>query len=302
MGCLGPLTAYRPKEGTRLVFDKRKGVSGIPIPVPCGQCVECRLKNARDWAVRLMHEKRMHDASDFLTLTYDNQHLPKMFDRCEACSTPHFGQSVCKYELQLFMKRLRHVTGEGLRFYGIGEYGDVGSRPHYHVLLLNYRFADRRFYGYSKSGEKIYSSASLSKLWTMGRVALGDVTFASCAYCARYVTSKVTGDEIRTGMHYMGRLPEFSIMSNQPGIGATYYEKFGHEVRAHDSVIVDEMEVSPPRYYDLRTEVIDPRRMLVLKRKRRLAALSHKGDNGSRRRRVKELVTLAKLRLKAGQV
>ena len=74
MPCDGPLTAYYPAEGSpdkRLVFDKKKSHSGVPVKVGCGKCSGCRLEHSRQWAVRIMHESKMHDTNCFLTLTYD---------------------------------------------------------------------------------------------------------------------------------------------------------------------------------------------------------------------------------------
>ena len=46
------------------------------IQVPCGQCYGCRLQYSREWANRCMLEASEYSSNFFLTLTYDDEHLP----------------------------------------------------------------------------------------------------------------------------------------------------------------------------------------------------------------------------------
>lgn len=298
MPCDGPLTAYKPAAGSsdrRLVFDKRKAHSGIAVQVPCGQCSGCRLESSRQWAVRCMHELRSHPGagSAFLTLTYRDKDLPA--DR-----------SLKLDDYQNFLKRLRHVSGAGLRFFGCGEYGETTSRPHYHIITFNYRPDDLKLY---TRGEdyNLYTSSKVDDIWGLGDVKIGDVSFESCAYVARYCMKKIKGPAAAD--HYNGRLPEFLTQSRSPGLGFHYYQKYKAEILAHDSIVINGHEVKPPRYYDNLTVQSDAnmRQKLQLtvmeniKRKRRKLAFTPaaRADNTSRRRYVKSLVREAKLKLKA---
>lgn len=293
MPCLGPLTAYYPagddgspsKGAGRLVFDRRKSHSGVAVKVPCGQCMECRLEHARQWAVRCVNEMSLWSdrGSSFLTLTYDNKHLPE-------------GSTLVKDDLQRFMKRLRHVTGPELRFYACGEYGETFGRPHYHVLLLNYAVKERKFHSRSARGDPWYTSSELSKLWTCGHSLVGDVTFESCAYVTSYVAGKITGKLAEA--HYGGREPEFALMSRRPGLGSGFFVKYSSQLMRDDSVVLNGHEGKLPRFYDDRAMLIDKSRMDELKKKRRRAALLHRVDNTSRRRRDRELVKMAKMGLR----
>lgn len=278
MPCYHPLTAYygkdvNPATGRRpLTFNRMDSHSGIPMQVPCGQCIGCRLERSRQWAVRCMHEKMMHEQSSFVTLTYDDKNLPA-------------DGGLVKRDLQLFMKRLRKKRDRGLRFFACGEYGEVTFRPHYHLLFFNTRFSDQKFY--KNSGDNpLYVSDELSELWPFGHNRIGEVTFESAAYVARYCLKKVTG-ESAVG-HYGGRSPEFVLMSRRPGIGFGYYEKFGQQAYVHDNVIVNGVPVTPPRYYDTKYELVDAKRLERLKRKRRRLALKHKADRSPARMRVRE--------------
>lgn len=295
MPCYGPLTGYFGKEvsatGKRpLTFDVRKAFTGVPVVVPCGCCIGCLLERARQWAVRCMHEAKMWQDNCFLTLTYDNDHLPK-------------DGSLVKSDLQLFMKRLRFRKNSSVenpvRFYGCGEYGDVTFRPHYHVLLFNCAFRDKLYHTENARGEKLYTSCEVRELWPVGHNVIGDVSFTSARYVTGYVTKKVNKVEQYMRLDAEGRcysvLPEFSVMSRRPGVGALYYARFGKELRTHDNVIVDGKAVPGTRFYDTRSELQDPSAHVRNKRKRKLEAVKRKWDNSSRRRLVKETVVRARL-------
>jgi hypothetical protein len=297
MPCYGPLTAYRPKAGAqtrRLVFDARQAETGIPIKIPCGQCIGCKLERSRQWALRCMNELRQHPnaGSMFLTLTYNNENCP------DSLRLPDY---------QNFMKRLREHTGPGLRFFGCGEYGERFGRPHYHIIIFNYRPDDTKLI---KRGEdyNLYDSQTVNNLWNAGHHAIGDVSFDSCAYVARYCLKKITGPEAEK--HYSGRTPEFVTMSRRPGLGSAYFDKYHAEIYAHDSLIVNGVTVRPPRYYDNKFEMtidanirhgLQKSKLDQIKRKRRKMALTPaaKADSTSRRMLTKELVLRAKLKLKA---
>src|SRR6187549_2683574 len=74
MPCYHPFTAYQLDDG-RIVFAERGKVKRSVV-LPCGHCIGCRLERSRQWAVRCMHEAQLHDVSSFVTLTYDDSHLP----------------------------------------------------------------------------------------------------------------------------------------------------------------------------------------------------------------------------------
>lgn len=289
MGCDEPLTAYYGKEvnpatGKRpMVFDVRGAFSPTPVKLPCQRCIGCRLEHSRQWAMRCMHEKKMHKESTFLTITYDDAHLPT-------------GGSLVREDPQLFLKRMRTaLSPKRFRFYGCGEYGGQTLRPHYHILMFGHDFEDKKYYKTTPQGDKLYTSKFVEKYWDKGFNVLGDVTFKSCAYVARYVTEKISGDDAERHYTRVTRegeiiplLPEFSMMSRNGGIGKAYFDKFHKEVYAWDSVVVNGREVRPPRFYDMRYAALDSLHMEKLKIVRRRKALANKADNTSARRHTKE--------------
>lgn len=214
-----------------------------PVTVACRQCIGCRLDRSRDWAVRCVHEAQMHSASCFVTLTYSDEFVPR-------CLTyTHF---------QLFMHRLRKRLRSRVRFFMSGEYGETTGRPHFHACLFGCDFSDDRvYYRKSSSGSRLYKSAFLDSVWGLGLCSIGDVTFESAAYAARYICKKVTGDDAE--MHYQrvdretGEVyqlePEFSRMSLKPGLGASWCLRYMSDVLPRDYVVVNGARWPVPDYY-----------------------------------------------------
>jgi len=51
--------------------------SGGCMYVPCGKCAACRISHASNWTIRICHEAKEWDKRCFVTLTYDDDHLPE---------------------------------------------------------------------------------------------------------------------------------------------------------------------------------------------------------------------------------
>jgi len=194
-----------------------------------------------------MHEASQWENNVFVTLTYDDEHLPE-------------DQGLDVSEFQRFMKRLRKArTGEKVRFFHCGEYGDQTNRPHYHALLFNVDFPDRKPWR-----SDTFRSAELERLWPLGNSEFGAVTFESAAYVARYSLKKLTGQaaidgykrfHLRTGEE-VTVAPEYATMSH--GVGGTWFEQFADDVYPLDRVVSRGREAKPPRYYDKRLDEVDP--------------------------------------------
>ena len=259
MTCYYPLHAYKGKSNDApkisITFRRSSSWRGEKLELPCGQCIGCRLERSRQWAVRCMHEASMHEENSFLTLTYDDDHMPK-------------NKSLVLSDYQNFMKRLRKsIAPKKVRYYHCGEYGEKLERPHYHSLLFGHDFEDKKYF--TKRGDhRLFTSETLSGLWPYGYSVIGDVTFESAAYVARYIMKKVTGE--RAEEHYDGRTPEYTTMSRRPGIGKTWFEKFSSDVYPHDRVVVRGHYTRPPRFYDNILSKIDPSLHALLKIKREI--------------------------------
>lgn len=293
MPCYQPLEAWRalvPDGDGRFSISFRRQDEGLKIKLPCGQCIGCRLERSRQWAVRCMHEAAMHSFNSFVTLSYSDEFLPS-------------NKSLNKRHFQLFMKKLRKRFVR-VRFYHCGEYGEETKRPHYHALLFNVFFSDRVFLKFNDQGHRLYTSELLDSLWGLGNCWIGDVTFDSAAYVARYCTKKVTGQAAEAAYtridgetgEVVQVLPEYATMSLKPGIGATWYAKFKGEVYPSDFIIRDGVRMLPPRAYDKYLEMEDAEALRQVRARRSRDGQSRAADNTPDRLRVREEVKKAQVR------
>lgn len=294
MACVSPIEAYQLESGDIVFAERGKVLRALKLP--CGQCHLCRLERSRQWATRVMHESQMHLANSYVTLTYDDAHLP-------------INGSLRYRDFQLFMKRLRKHFGP-VRFYMCGEYGEgLSRRPHYHACLFGVFFEDRVYHCKSDSGADLYSSKLLDSLWQNGLSTIGDVTFDSAAYVARYCMKKVTGNA--AAAHYSsfdpltGELfsltPEFNKMSlgrkssGVRGIGSSWFAKYWRDVFPHDYVVVGNSEFAPPRYYSKLLEEMDPDMRESLEVPRYRKSLACAADSSPARLRAREAVSKARM-------
>ncbi len=273
-----------------MVFNVNEGYVDRPITLPCGQCIGCRLENSRQWAIRCFHEAALHDQNCFVTLTYDDEHLPA-------------GGTLVLRDFQLFMKRLRKEYGSGIRFYACGEYGEKFGRPHYHVCLFNFDPPDKKLYKV-RDHVQLYSSATMDKIWGMGFTVTGDVTFQSAAYVARYIMKKINGPEatphyetvdLQTGELFQQK-PEFTTMSRRPGIGKNWLKKYQADIYDHDFVVMNGKKMRPPRYYDRQFEITNPEDYKIIKGNRLRSAKDHSDDQTPARLKVRETVQAAQIK------
>lgn len=259
-----------------LKLGKEKYSENEVVMLPCGRCIGCRIEKSRQWAVRCMHEASLHEENCFLTLTYNDENLPK-------------DGSLVKKDMQDFVKRLRYYFSDRkIGVFYCGEYGDNFSRPHYHACIFNLDFSDK--IKFKRIGENwIYVSEMLGKIWDKGYHAIGDLTFESAAYVARYCTKKVTG--IKAEEHYKGRQPEFAQMSKRPAIGKRWFEKYGKsDIYAYDECVMNGVCSKPPRYYDKLLEKVDAEKLQKVKDARKEKASVKLDDNTHRRLVVREKV------------
>jgi len=303
MACNKPIQAWQCTDRS-IVFSELKRYDILrQLELPCGQCRGCRLERSRQWAIRCMHEASLYKNNCFITLTYNDDHVPEDYS--------------LKYgDFQKFMKRLRKrftgiqpsaTPGSGdkypIRFYMAGEYGENFGRPHFHACLFNIDFQDKVLWQKTESGSKIYRSAALEELWPFGYSSIGDVNFQSAAYVARYIMKKVTGD--MADQHYeevnfstgeiIKRTPEFNKMSLKPGIGADWLQRYKEDVYPHDYVIVNGKKCKPPKFYDKKYSEEFPWEFDQIAFEREMQARLRILDNSPERLEVKEKILEAKL-------
>lgn len=238
-----------------------------------------------------MHEAKLYDRNAFLTLTYSDQAIPQSY----GLNLRHW---------QLFMKKLRFSLDHRIRFYACGEYGDTTGRPHYHAIIFNHDFDDKKLHKRNERGEPIYISETLDNLWEHGDCTIGDVTFQSASYCSRYVTKKIkTSDDFGQSRYFRvspidGQWhqvkPEFSVMSRRPGIGRGYVEQFKSDFYPSGYIVVEGIKQAPPRYYtQLLTE--DEQEHLRRENWKRVLPSKRKAEKTMERRRARAAVRDARI-------
>lgn len=165
------------------------------VPFPCGHCINCRLSKANEWSLRLFLESQMYNPLEvaFVTLTYDNEHIPDRYELCPRDTT-------------LWLKRLRKRLSYKIRYYLCGEYGDQRGRPHYHAIVFGLKSSD-------------YPLVDSS--WKLGITDVQTAGVESFHYVAGYVTKKI--GTLSECMHtYGNRYPPFHRQSL--GIGRRYLD------------------------------------------------------------------------------
>lgn len=293
MSCFTPLSAWKskflvPSSGkAKIIFRPPSGSGFEYIQLPCGQCIGCREDRAKSWAVRCMHEMRLHRENCFITLTFDDEFLPA-------------NGSLVKRDFQLFMKRLRKAfPNQVIRYLHVGEYGEKYGRPHHHAILFGIDFADKILLETGKN-LPIYSSVTLSKLWKFGFSTVGAADFDSACYVSRYCLKKLTG---KAATAYGDLLPEYNTMSRGGrkghGIGHDWYLQYGsNECHIDDFIrISGDFKVRPPKYYDKLFELTSPQDYAIRKEVR-VKRAKECVDNTPDRLRDRHAVAKAKLRLR----
>lgn len=287
----GNKTEQNLKRLNKPSFNKYKP-NWIQIPVPCGHCDGCRLDRANDWATRITNEAEIWDNKGvFVTLTYNDKHLP--FNKNGI-------PTLYPKDIKDFKKRLRKycskhdlpykewenpATGKierPIRTFECGEYGPTKGRPHYHMLIMNWKPKDLKYYKTTKDGNILYTSKTLSKIWGKGFAPIGEITYKSASYVCRY-TMKKAGLSNRHREYYdvfeydtEKEMPipktkyryvedqiksEFITMSTCPGIGKAYFIENFEKIKKNNGIMIkvdNSVKIKRiPRYYKKIWEKLD---------------------------------------------
>lgn len=188
------------------------GLRLAATPFPCGCCLPCRINKSRLWTFRMILEMADHKESAFVTLTYNDDHLPAFSD-------------LEPRHLQLFLKRLRRkIYPKKLRFFACGEYGMKGIRginPHYHIIL----------FGVSWLQQDLITSCWTDKEKNpIGFCYYGDVNKDTIRYTTGYIMKGAT-KEYDKKLPRKDSVPEFMRCSLNPGLGANRIRKIAEDFR-----------------------------------------------------------------------
>lgn len=289
MTCYHPLRAVcigETDKGKRRLkilnkADPEYNIAGIDyMSIPCGHCIGCKLEYSKQWADRCMLEAMYHDRNSFITLTYDDEHLPNgnyIYDDDGVVVGISPIHPLRKKDFQNFMKRLReHFDDRKIRFFAAGEYGTSSFRPHYHAIIFGEDFSDdRSFLKRNNRNEPYYISDTLFKLWPYGFHTICDVTWNTCNYVARYCLKKINGNEseIYKSLNYP---KEFTLMSRRPGIAKQYFEDHKDKIYKNEEIFLalpdKSLRIKPSRYYDKLYDITNPSDMDLIRSRRKLSS------------------------------
>lgn len=225
---------------------------GRIITIPCGKCIGCRLDYARHWADRLILEYKANPKAVFVTLTYNNDHLPVREKEGVYYST------LVKKHVSRFIKNLRsrkEFKDTAVRFFASGEYGEKLHRCHYHLIIFGFdldylkEVSELIYRGHNELKQIYWQCPLLDSIWTsprlekvdgewkyvyepLGFVQVSETSYETMSYVARYSLKKAKGD-MWTADKPIEK--EFSLMSRMPGIGYPFIEM--------NPGIIDEVEV-----------------------------------------------------------
>lgn len=268
--------------------------------IKCGVCEGCRMDVAREWANRLLLERESYDDNSvyFVTLTYDDAHVPKSYYADPDTGEAQPANTLSPRDVQLFMKRLRKRHVAPLRFFLCGEYGPQTFRPHYHAIIFGLQLNDLVPYGMNDLGQMTYQSNFLTSCWSirkapprhgsvtllssdpdyfcepLGRVVVAPATWNTFAYVARYATKKLYGPAAKFYQDF-NLTPPFLRMSNKPGIGRRFFDEHP-DLYDFEWISVSTptggKKFRPPHYFDRLYDAEDPEAMDDIKRTRQLMA------------------------------
>lgn len=172
MSCLTPVyrNSYVGKDGKVHYY---KPVTKEYIALPCGKCWNCLKRRRSEWVFRLCQEFKHCYTGFFVTLTYDDEHLPLTPD-----GVPFLEKEVIKK----FWHNFRNHLGYKIKYFGVGEYGDMFGRPHYHFILFNY------------AGDNISLYDEMAKHWKNGNIDIRYLSERLCNYCSKYMIKDVDED------------------------------------------------------------------------------------------------------------
>lgn len=226
--------------------------------LPCGHCLGCRTDHAKEWSNRLIMEKQYHDSAFFVTLTYDDSHIPIVEHLDEETGEYYINSSLVKRDAQLFVKRLRKAfPDDKIRYYIAGEYGPQTARAHYHAIIFGLHLFDLQPFGRSETGNQYFISETMSRIWNNGFVSVEPANEFTMRYVCAYVTTKI-GLHPNEEFEKKGIEPPFAIMSLKPGLGCQYLLDNWDKILDADEIIFGDESGShvfkPPRYWYKKVE------------------------------------------------
>lgn len=235
--CLYPKTIknkrYLPNKKNNWNPPKCKDIRKMFIEAPCGVCMKCKKKKARDWSIRLKEDIKVNKQCYFVRLSYSPKWMKHWYQLNELMDIHDEGYNldnwVAKKSIRMFLERWRKKYKKSVRHWGCTELGpNYTERLHIHMILWC-------------SKEQIQN---LDRLWKYGQTWIGKyVNSETAGYIAKYMSKS---DPKHKGYQ--------SVMFTSAGIGMPYvtkqiaYKAMGYEIKdyyKHENGYVTGL----PQYY-----------------------------------------------------
>lgn len=238
MACDAPVPIkYNPP-----IFDGKGGLI-YWFPADCGKCLKCLIKRKAQWSFRMCQEKRDSFSSFFITLTYSEENVPYGEDGFCGNKNDHFEFIQKLKELEstpvlnmresismeeLVRKKAAIPENKKLKYYGVSEYGDTFSRPHWHYILFN-----------------VHDVNNVNKAWGKGITQVDECNVNTIDYVLKYMLKE------RSDSKKEGREIEKSFMSKGIGLSAANDEFIHHIKQDYANQVVNQRgsKIPLPRYY-----------------------------------------------------
>lgn len=178
MACISPVHIKSPLHPDRFIY------------VPCGKCAWCRRAKRNEWIIRFGVEMRHNLYTKFVTLTYDENSVPRDIDK----DSGEVYETTDKTHVQKFIKRLRK-KGYKFKYFLVSEKGPKSGRPHYHALF----FSDDNL-----------NQNVIQDEWPFGFVTVYDSDEGALRYVTKYILKGSDRDD------------NFMICSKRPSIGSQF--------------------------------------------------------------------------------
>ena len=252
--------------------------------IPCGKCLACQKQKRKEWATRIELEAKKYKHNYFITLTYDDEHLiipeqsintktGQIFTNEE--NWREWKGTLYKPHVIRFLNSLRKwwerdYKWEGMKFYLSGEYGDIGERPHYHLICMNCPKLELIPIGENPKIKKpYYTNERIEKIWGKGYITIGEVNWDTISYTAGYVEKKLFGEVKDEVYAIKGQSPIFSYMSRNKGIGREWFEENKNKLLETDEIINSKgQSIKPPSYFNKLMDAGEPEAYKIIKEKR----------------------------------
>ncbi|AXH74835.1 MAG: replication initiator protein [Microviridae sp.] len=201
--CLYPIQVNNPKykankkNGGRIpaLRDQRL----LTVPVPCGNCMECRANKARSWRVRLCEEIKQPGRAHFVTLTFNTKSLIDLSTEIQEADKTIYGykldNAIATLAIRRFRMRWKKKFGKSIKHWLVTELGKENTE---HIHLHGFLWTE--------------NPQEINNIWGYGYTHVGTYTNErTIAYCTKYVL-KVDPKH----KHYR------PIILTTPGIGKAY--------------------------------------------------------------------------------